>query len=204
MSVKGYQLDIIGDGSAGGISGTVDVQGDTAHDSSDSGNPMKVGAVARSTQQTAVADGDRTDLVANLNGELILAGYEWLTELLRTVDASDKSSVELLTELNGAASTPHYINTGGYDYVMCHFIPTSSILKIEASALNDGSAENDVGRPYRDISQYGIDIKDGTVASGTYNSEIMFGIDTRGIEWIKLDVTVTTSYKLVVNGSPRV
>lgn len=41
--------------------GSKQVAGDTAHDAVDAGRPVKVGGVARQTNPTAVADGDRVD-----------------------------------------------------------------------------------------------------------------------------------------------
>lgn len=55
----------------GGSIGTVTCVGDLAHDAVDSGNPVKIGAVARTTNQTAVANGDRTNLSADKLGKLI-------------------------------------------------------------------------------------------------------------------------------------
>lgn len=46
--------------------------GDVAHDGADSGNPLKVGAVARTADQAAVATGDRTNLLATILGKLIV------------------------------------------------------------------------------------------------------------------------------------
>lgn len=48
----------------------VEPAGNVAHDAADSGNPLKLGAVAESTYQAAVADGDRVQLVADLYGVL--------------------------------------------------------------------------------------------------------------------------------------
>jgi hypothetical protein len=47
--------------------------GGVAHDGADSGNPLKIGGKAVSTQsgQTAVASGDRSDLVVDLDGTVI-------------------------------------------------------------------------------------------------------------------------------------
>jgi len=44
--------------------------GDVAHDAADSGNPVKLGAKAISAAPTAVAANDRTDLYADLYGQL--------------------------------------------------------------------------------------------------------------------------------------
>jgi hypothetical protein len=42
--------------------------GDVAHDGADSGNPVKVGGIAKSGLPTAVADGDRANLITDLYG----------------------------------------------------------------------------------------------------------------------------------------
>lgn len=51
------------------------VQGDAAHDAVDYGNPAKIGAVARSSEPTAVASADRVALIADLVGKLITLPY---------------------------------------------------------------------------------------------------------------------------------
>lgn len=48
----------------------VQVVGNVASDSVDSGNPVKIGAVARTSLITAVANADRVDLMSNRYGEL--------------------------------------------------------------------------------------------------------------------------------------
>lgn len=53
------------------VSGTVtasNAAGDVAHDSADSGNPVKIGVEARSTLPGAVTDGDRADATGDLFG----------------------------------------------------------------------------------------------------------------------------------------
>lgn len=51
------------------------VQGDAAHDAADYANPVKIGARARTSEITAVANNDRTDLVADAVGKLITSPY---------------------------------------------------------------------------------------------------------------------------------
>lgn len=51
---------------------TTDVQGDTAHDASDSGDPVKVGGKAESTLPSAVADGDRVNGWFDLFGRQVV------------------------------------------------------------------------------------------------------------------------------------
>lgn len=47
-------------------------QGGVAHGSADSGNPVKIGCQARTTNRTAEVDADRVDCVADKNGQLIV------------------------------------------------------------------------------------------------------------------------------------
>lgn len=55
---------------------TVDVGGgNVAHDSADSGNPVKIGARAVSAEISAVANNDRSDLLTTLTGKLIIHPY---------------------------------------------------------------------------------------------------------------------------------
>lgn len=57
--------------------GTFAVQaaGAVAHDGADSGNPLKVGGRARSSEIAAVASDDRTDFVSDLTGKQIVLPY---------------------------------------------------------------------------------------------------------------------------------
>lgn len=60
------------------VDGTVtasNTAGDIASDAVDSGNPVKVGAIAKSADITAVADADRVNLVASLLGKLLTLPY---------------------------------------------------------------------------------------------------------------------------------
>jgi hypothetical protein len=49
--------------------------GNVAHGDADSGNPVKLGARARSTDIAAVSSDDRADLIADLSGRLIVNPY---------------------------------------------------------------------------------------------------------------------------------
>jgi hypothetical protein len=46
--------------------------GDVASDAADSGNPVKIGMIARSTEPTAVADADRVNAVGSLLGKQVV------------------------------------------------------------------------------------------------------------------------------------
>lgn len=71
--------------------------GDVAHDSADSGNPVKIGAKARTTNPTAVADADRVDLSADDLGRLLIrkAARDLVTQ--NSITLTDTTETTLLT-----------------------------------------------------------------------------------------------------------
>jgi hypothetical protein len=54
---------------------SLQAHGDVAHDGADSGNPVKIGGRARSSEIAAVASNDRTDFIADLVGKQIVLPY---------------------------------------------------------------------------------------------------------------------------------
>lgn len=50
----------------------IDARGNVAHGSADSGNPVKIGCQARTTNRTAEVDADRVDCVSDKNGQLVV------------------------------------------------------------------------------------------------------------------------------------
>lgn len=63
------------DGLQVNLAGNNDVQGAGAHDAAVTGNPFLVGAEARTTNPTAVADGDLTRIQADDQGRVVIAGF---------------------------------------------------------------------------------------------------------------------------------
>ncbi len=53
-----------------GTAGQVNIQGDTAHDAPDSGNPVKIGGIANAAAPAAVAENDRANASFDLQGRL--------------------------------------------------------------------------------------------------------------------------------------
>jgi len=78
--------------------------GGVAHDGADSGNPHKVGAYAANANRTRVANADRTDLIADLAGRLVVQlGHvrEMRGKQTTTISASTSET----TIVTAAAST---------------------------------------------------------------------------------------------------
>jgi hypothetical protein len=85
--------------------------GDVAHDSADSGNPIKIGAKAETSPKgiTLVADGDRTDLLADADGQLIVklgtSGADCISETVSNTDGNSTA----FTNFSAVASTKNAV-----------------------------------------------------------------------------------------------
>lgn len=79
------------------------VAGDLAHDAADSGNPLKIGAQARTTNPTAVTDGQRVNLIADKVGKLITVGA--IRDLKGVQKTTITSSTAETTIVTAVAST---------------------------------------------------------------------------------------------------
>ena len=88
--------------------------GDVAHDAADSGKPVKMGAKATSSIEalTQVANNDRTDLYADLNGILISRPHTTLEEILseRVTDTAGNST-DFSTFAAGGSGVHNYVTT---------------------------------------------------------------------------------------------
>lgn len=90
---------------------TTTVTGTIAHDSADSGNPQKIGAKAESAISTAtmVADGDRTDLYADIDGVLMVRSDRPLGDLLSERLSNTDGTSTASTVFGATASTRNVI-----------------------------------------------------------------------------------------------
>lgn len=85
--------------------------GNVAHDAADSGNPVKIGAKASATlsDDTMVANGDRTDAVSDLDGALLTRGQFPLGDLLSEAVSDTGGSSTAFTNFGATASTRNYV-----------------------------------------------------------------------------------------------
>lgn len=83
----------------------------TAHDAADAGNPIKIGAKAESAISTAtmVADGDRTDVYADLDGVIIVRNDRPLGDLLSERLSNTDGTSTASTVFGATASTRNVI-----------------------------------------------------------------------------------------------
>lgn len=90
-----------------GASDGASVSGDVAHDTADAGEPVKIGAKAETSPKgiTLVADGDRTDLYADADGQLIVklgtSGADHVSEAVSNTDGNSTA----FTNFAAVAST---------------------------------------------------------------------------------------------------
>jgi len=137
---------------SGGVAGSLGVGGNVAHDAVDAGNPVAIGGIAKSAQQTAVAAADRVKAVFNLFGEQVIAGFTWATNSIRTeeIDPLDQKYVgETLLDLTNIAQTTTayaYIDMAGFQTLGIQAetsgaTPTDVLtITLEASMQDDGTA----------------------------------------------------------------
>lgn len=85
--------------------------GNVAHDGADSGNPIKIGAKAESAVSTAtmVADGDRTDIYADIDGVLMVRSDRPLGDLLSERLSNTDGASTASTVFGATASTRNVI-----------------------------------------------------------------------------------------------
>ena len=82
------------------------VVGSIAHDTGDSGNPVKIGAYATNANRTRVANADRVDLIADLAGRIVTTPFQ-VRELVTRGSAVTLTTTSETTILAAAASTYH-------------------------------------------------------------------------------------------------
>lgn len=110
----------------------VPVQGDTAHDAVDAGSPVAIGGNAQSTQAAPVTAGRRVRAVFNLFGELVIAGYNWATNSVRTSEndpLDQRYDEELFVLTNVPNATPDetiLIDMRGYQSCSVHVEKTGA------------------------------------------------------------------------------
>ena len=90
-----------------------DIQGDRAHNDTDSGNPVKIGAKASNNIEgvTQVANNDRTDLLADLNGCIVTRPHTTLEEILSDRVAPTTTTAAEFTDFTTVAGIHNYVTT---------------------------------------------------------------------------------------------
>ena len=126
---------------------------DATHDSAVSSDGPQVMGSAKSSQETAVADGDAARLVVNLYGELVEAGYSWISDAKKMLEqdpVSEHHGSITLCDVTDYAETasPHteyyYLDMDGYGDVAFQLSLDSDngtvTATIECTVQDDGTA----------------------------------------------------------------
>lgn len=98
------------------VSGT-QISGDVAHDTADSGNPVKVGGQARTTNPTAVADGDRSHIMTDKMGRQVVVASH-VRDLVVTANLVLTTTTETTLIAAGGAGVFHdlvFLNVSNSD-----------------------------------------------------------------------------------------
>ena len=87
--------------------------GDVAHDAADSGNPVKIGARAETSPKgiTLVADGDRTDILADADGIQMVKIGTSNADLISERIADTGGTSTAFTNFSAVASTKNYVHS---------------------------------------------------------------------------------------------
>lgn len=179
---------------SGGAS-NVDTEGDSAP--SDAG---LFGGIAALVQRAANAAGDLVAMTVNAYGELVLASYDWASNLLRVQEQNPLSEQytpsELVDDTSIAADTYDYILTqDGYKAFSLDFnldAGAGGTVDLKVYASNDDAASPD----WREITGSGVDGSDastgntwqstGTAVAGTLSW------DNLNFKKVKVEVVVAT------------
>ncbi len=103
------KLDVGADGVASPVGGAIGIPmiGTVADDAADSTAPLKIGGVARTTNRTAVTDGDRVNLAADDMGRLLTREGQPRDLIVQQTVAISNSTTETTILTAGAAGVFH-------------------------------------------------------------------------------------------------
>ena len=161
------------------VSGTVtasNVSGNAAHDAVDSGNPVKVGARARSADIAAVAADDRTDLVADLTGKLIVNPYAVPESSLAGATAAITSTSDTAVIAAQGAGMRIYVtellvtNAHGSVGTVVEIKDGATVIHRGFAAANGGGFALAFPKPLRLTGNTALNAANVTTGSSTYVS----------------------------------
>lgn len=171
----------------------------------DSTAPTKAtlfGSIARTAQQAAVAAGDLVNTVTNAYGELVLAGYDWASNLIRTQEQNPLSeqwiTSELIDDTTVAIDTKEYIiDVSGYrDFAIHYNIDGTSGATIGFTVY--GTIDDDASPEWIDITKAGYNANTNahpssaiSVSSASETSILVF--ENLPVYKIKIEVEITNA-----------
>lgn len=102
VSVSGGTVNVALIAPGSNTIGTMSVIGNVANDAVDSGNPIKTGGQARTTNPTAVADADRVNFIADKLGKQIVVGAIRDLKATQTTSISNSTGTTLVVTAGAA------------------------------------------------------------------------------------------------------
>ncbi len=172
--------------------------GDVAHDAVDSGNPVKVGGRARTSQIAAVANDDRTDAIFNAYGEQVPAGHDWTLNATRATEINPNSEKYAADEFEAASiasgtTVYYYIDMAGYKFLTIIGENTpgtdGQTITAEATTQDDGTAA--ASCLYADITQYGLDWLSGAAAASNTTGKFAWAtVDASCFKYVRIKCAV--------------
>lgn len=146
--------------------------GGVAHDATDAGNPVKIGTQARATDPTAVASGDRVNLLADVLGKLITQPYaigpsQWQ---YAAASAGETGTSNVALKAAGGGSVRNYITS--FDVINVHATVDTEVV------IKDGTTE--IWRGFCKAGGGGYSVTLPTPLKGTANTAMNFANVTTG------------------------
>lgn len=148
-----------------------------AHDAADAGQPLKVGARARATPIAVVAENDRTDLVADLTGRLIIAPHTNPENIVSGATAAMTGTTSTSLIAAPAAGLRNYITTiivsnahatVGTDVIIQDGSGGTTLLVIPAAAVYGGA-----------VITLPVPLRQPTTATAIFCANVVTGASTR-------------------------
>jgi len=174
----------------------MDVEGNVAHDAADSGNPVKIGGYANSTQRAAVAAADRVDASFNLNGEQVMAGHTWATNSNRVEEIDPISEhyaeEELIDTTNVAAATNYYPSSDGKVLGAFNIVSIQGIISGGVTATIEATWDDAASPDWVDITPAGYDLLTN-VTGGASFIDTNFALDFDQLNAKKVRIKSVTS-----------
>lgn len=144
-----------------GTTNLVAANGDVAHDAADSGNPVKVGAMARTSNPAAVANADRVNFIADKLGKQITVGA--IRELKGLQKTTITTSTGETTIVSAVAST--YLDL--YGLILAN--TSATIVTVTIRDTTGGSAIAIIEVPANDTRGFMLPV-DSAIPQTTVNT----------------------------------
>ena len=181
--------------------------GNVAHDAVDSGAPVKMGGVARTTQMTAVAQDDRVNQALTKSGEIIAAVYDYSTQANRVSEIDPVSGhhmSETLANITDGSDDVYYyyFDMDGYRYFTLQgaissgngAVGTETITAtVEISIQDDGTAPSSC--TYIDATSeiFGVANWQDTGGGGTTENFIAVLDEPVAVKYVRLKIDTSSA-----------